>query len=269
MTKAQKIIKYAALALAGVLIVSIIGGIVSAVSGIGLISGLFGDSSIGEMRDLGVDTAADILQLDLRAVSLTVQTGDAFSVQTDDSRVTCEIDGDTLKIQEKARGWFGWGEAGKVIITLPAEHTFAKVNIDAGAGKIDIDTLSATAFSLNIGAGDVHIGALYGMDDTVINGGAGQITIDGGTLADFDLDMGVGQFDCTAALTGASEINCGVGEMRLTLIGTAADYRIELDKGIGSATVDGKALSDGETYGTGANEIDIDGGVGAIKVEFE
>ncbi len=271
MTEIQKIIKYAALVLAGLLIVAIVSGIVSTLSGLAFIGSWFGkeDATAGEMRELAVDGTVDTLLLDLRSVALTVETGDAFAAETDDPYVTCEMNNGTLKIREKNRGWFAGDFSGELVITLPADSAFEKIDIDAGAGKIDIDTLSTAVFLLDIGAGDVKIGTLLVTDDTAINGGAGQVTIDGGTLADFDLDMGVGKFDCTAALTGDSEINCGVGEMRLTLIGTTVDYRIELDKGLGSAIVDGKALSDGETYGAGANEIDIDGGVGAIQVEFK
>ena len=52
------------------------------------------------------------------------------------------------------------------------------------------------------------------------------------------------------------------------LLGSPEDYRIRLDKGIGSATMDGKALSGGSTLGSGQHSIDIDGGIGSIRIQF-
>lgn len=270
MTEIQKIIKYAALVLAALLIISIVGGIVGVASKVFVISSLIDrDETAQTLRDLTVDAAVDTLQLELRSVSLVIEAGEAFTAKTDDPDVTCEVNGDTLRIQEKNGGWFEQEGGGELVITLPATQAFKKVDIDAGAGKVDIAALTADHFSLDIGAGDVHIGTLHATDDAAVNGGAGKITIDNGSVADFDLDMGVGQFTAAVALSGDCDIDCGVGQMQLTLLGAPDDYCIKLDKGIGLATVDGNALADGATYGDGSTIIDIDGGVGAVKVEFK
>ena len=59
-----------------------------------------------------------------------------------------------------------------------------------------------------------------------------------------------------------------MGELNLTLTGTLDDYCITLDKGVGKATLDGKKMSDDVKYGNGETSIEIDGGVGAMKIEF-
>ena len=43
---------------------------------------------------------------------------------------------------------------------------------------------------------------------------------------------------------------------------------ITLDKGVGKATLDGAKMSDDVVYGDGETSIEIDGGVGAMKIEF-
>lgn len=81
--------------------------------------------------------------------------------------------------------------------------------------------------------------------------------------------MGVGELNLTSELSGKSSIDYGVGETNLVLIGTADDYRIELDKGIGEATLDGIKMGDDSVYGAGNNTIEIDGGVGELKIIFK
>ena len=55
----------------------------------------------------------------------------------------------------------------------------------------------------------------------------------------------------------------------ITLIGNKDDYKLDLEKGLGSITVDGKDVSDFGSSGNGTNKVDISGGIGAINVRFE
>lgn len=59
-----------------------------------------------------------------------------------------------------------------------------------------------------------------------------------------------------------------MGKTELTLIGREEDYRLRIDKGIGSVTLDGRSLSDGESVGSGATLIEIDSGVGAVEMKI-
>ena len=81
--------------------------------------------------------------------------------------------------------------------------------------------------------------------------------------------MGIGEINLTAKLTGKNEINAGIGNLNIELTGNEEDYKIQTNKGIGTVKIDGKEMSDGQKYGEGENHIDIDGGIGNIKVKFE
>lgn len=133
---------------------------------------------------------------------------------------------------------------------------------------MEIDTLLAGKLSLELGAGEVSIGKLVADTSAKINGGAGEIHIGGGELANLDLNIGVGEATLESRLTGDCTIDHGVGELNLTLTGTADDYRISLDKGVGTATLDGVKMSDDTVYGDGETSIEIDGGVGDMKIRF-
>ena len=107
-----------------------------------------------------------------------------------------------------------------------------------------------------------------GLIEADIEGGAGRITVSGGAMEDLELEMGVGQLNLTSALTGNCKLDLGVGESNITLIGSKEDYKLDLEKGIGSITVDGTSVSDYGSSGNGANRVDISGGIGAIHVRF-
>ena len=153
-------------------------------------------------------------------------------------------------------------------VKIPEHVTFGKAAISTGAGTVKIDTLSSQRLSLDLGAGEVNIGTLTATDRASINSGAGELRIGGGELAGLELNIGVGEADLESRLTGNCSIDYGVGELNLTLTGTLDDYCITLDKGVGEATLGGTKMSDDVVYGDGETSIEIDGGVGAMKIEF-
>ena len=228
MTTLQKIIKYCAIAFAVFLIISIIGGITGAVAGV---SFLWDDEdTVGEMQALAVTGEVRKMAIDLKSTQLEVRAGDRFSAASNYRDFKIDNSDGTLLIEEEHPG-FRFGSGGrKLILTIPDNQEFDRVDISAGAGTVKIDTLSAEKLFLDLGAGEVNIEELTAKYSAKINGGA--------------------------------------GELNLTLLGSPEDYRITLDKGVGEATLDGKKMSEDIVYGDGETSIEIDGGVGAMKIEF-
>lgn len=119
---------------------------------------------------------------------------------------------------------------------------------------------------LDLGAGNVEIDYLEVTKEATINGGAGNLVINNSAIKDLELDMGIGTLELTSTLLGDNEISCGVGEVTINLLGD--DYQIEVDKGIGTTTIAGEKIRDGEIYGEGRNKLEIDGGIGSINIDF-
>lgn len=94
------------------------------------------------------------------------------------------------------------------------------------------------------------------------------MTIDKLITENLDLDLGVGKITLTSKLTGINEINSGVGETNINLLGIKEDYQIKVDKGIGSIDIDGENILNNTYYGNGTSRVDIDGGIGSINVRF-
>lgn len=88
-------------------------------------------------------------------------------------------------------------------------------------------------------------------------------------LHDLDLDMGVGKVELGAKLTGNNRIDAGIGKLELDLRGKLDEYKIKVEKGLGSIELNGEKLSNGAIRGEGDTLVDIDGGVGAIEIRTE
>lgn len=266
MTAAQKVIKYCAIAFAVFLIVSIIGGIVGALASVSL--AVDQGEAAGQMETYAVAGTVENLEIDLSGTQLEIRAGDIFSVESNHKYLRLENTDETLRIREDHPVIGVHPEGVRVILTVPRDFSFNQVTISAGAGIVEIDTLLAERLSLELGAGEVSIGKLVADTSAKINGGAGELNIGGGELANLDLNISVGEATLEIRLTGDCTIDHGVGELNLTLIGTADDYRISLEKGVGKATLDGVKMSDGAVYGDGETSIEIDGGVGDMKIRF-
>ncbi len=265
MTKLQRTIKYLAMAFAIFLIVSIFSGILSVAR---LLVGLGNKNLPEELTTYPVTEEVTSLDLEINAAELVIKTADNFSVESNIKNLSVTQNGGVLLIKEPKN--FGVTYKGAVLtICLPENTVFKKADVEAGAGVFTAETLSAEKLYLNLGAGEVQISSLSASKEAVIEGGAGKLTVSGGRLNNADIEMGVGALYLTSELTGESEIDCGVGNVETYLLGEKENYRIELNKGIGKATVDNETVADETVYGNGKNEIEINGGIGEIKVNFK
>ena len=215
------------------------------------------------------EITSDIHSLDIQinAADFKIKHGDAFSVESNLKYLSVSEKNGVLTIVDEAKSSSNYSNA---ILTLyvPNGIVFDDVHITTGAAKLTVDTLSANSLDLKLGAGDVRFESLNASSNADIKGGAGQITIVSGTLNDLTLEMGVGELDLSVALLGNSDLKFGVGESNLTLIGSKDDYKVDVEKGLGSVSVDGKDVSDFDGSGNEQNHISIEGGVGAINITF-
>ncbi|MBQ7356324.1 MAG: DUF4097 family beta strand repeat protein [Clostridia bacterium] len=264
--KVQKWIKYGAIALAVCLSVSIIGGIIGA---IGSVFGLFlNDETLDETKTYEISGDITELDIEISAADFTVEYGDAFRVESNLRRLEVEEKGATLVIEDEKKLFGGNYNDATLTLTVPEGVAFERIEITTGAGRVRIEELIAEELELTLGAGEVTIESLTATRQASIEGGAGQVTINGGSLSDLDFDMGVGKVTLTGALVGTASLDVGIGEFNLNLIGSSEIYSLGLNKGIGSIRVGGGDVDGGATLGTGENKVTVNGGIGAVNVEF-
>lgn len=277
MYTAQRVIKYCAVAFAVLLICGIISAIVTAGMMLSYVLGGWDNAPISEtvevidVSDIAVQEVKS-LHLDLKATSVVIERGEELSVEADEEVITVSQGEKALYIQEKDFHFLtDWGTRGKEMkITIPHDWTeLETLRLNAGAGRVEIRDLTVKNLELDLGAGKTEISSLVVTERAKVKGGAGYLAVRESEIKDLDLDMGVGKVEIGAKLTGNNQIDAGVGKLDLNLRGTSEDYRIKVEKGLGSITLNGKKMADDETWGDGKTTIDIDGGVGAIEIMTE
>lgn len=216
------------------------------------------------------DISADVHSLDIQinAADFIIEHGESFSVESNLKYLTVSEKDGVLTILDKTEQASDYGDA-FLKLRLPENTVFQSIEIATGAARLTADALSANSLELTLGAGQARFARLNAYSHIEIDGGAGEITVISGTLNNLTFSLGAGKLDMTAALLGESEINFGVGESKLTLLGQKEDYTLEIEKGLGSITVDGETLMDSYHSGNGKNHVKIKGGIGAADVTFQ
>ncbi|MBQ1230621.1 MAG: DUF4097 family beta strand repeat protein [Clostridia bacterium] len=276
MTNAQRIIKYCAIALAILIIATLVGSIVQVIRFFA--SGENEKELLQAPIELALEedgSELDSIRIDLAATKLTVCRGDALKIVTNDPSITAVLEKGKLTLQEPKRKTSFWGiqigsvnsKVGELTLTLP-EVLFEELELSAGVGEVQIDVLAAKKAKLDLGVGDVIINKLSVTESGEIDCGVGDLMVKSGALHGLSMDIGIGETKISAVLTGKTEIDLGIGNAEFTVRGSSEDYTVTVEKGIGSAKIDGKSVKDGQTYGDGANRIVIDGGIGSIELEF-
>lgn len=269
MTTAQKIIKYLAIALAISIIVSIFSAIAGGIFGLASVLGLRKNKAIGEMKTIDFENSeVATLDIDVAFTNLTIKTGETLKAETNNSNINCKQNYQNLQIKEKSRKWFGNNGEGDLVVYVPKNIEFETIRINAGAGKINIESLNTKELLLNLGAGNTEISRVNVSQKCSIDGGVGKLSILSGTINNLDLDIGIGQTDLVSKITGKSDINSGIGKVSIRLLGDKDNYKFKINKGIGAIDIAGEEMKDGQEWGNGKNYIDIDGGIGEIKIDF-
>jgi len=209
------------------------------------------------------------LDIQIGAADFTIEHGDGFSVVSNLNYLTVSECNGVLEIYEEQHGALGVTYTNAFLkLCIPEDIVFDSVDIATGAAKLTVGALSANNVELELGTGKVQFGSLNAYSEINMRGGTGQITIANGMLNNLSLEMGVGELRLTAALLGNNSLRFGVGESKLTLLGSKDDYRVEINKGLGSITVDGKTVTDFGSSGNGQNFVGIEGGIGTVEIVF-
>lgn len=284
MTTVQKIIKYLALAFAMFIIVTIVSSILFGVyifgNIIGLVKGEYEDynplvemaidteTNISNISDIGdISGEITVLKLDIGAVNLEIKKGDTLKVESNNDYISCKQNHNEFIIKEKTRRFFNINNKNNdLILYVPDDMIFDKVNLEAGAGKIEIESLKTEDLTFVLGAGKVTINELIVSNRAKIDGGAGKTEILSGEIHNLDFELGIGENIINAKLTGKNELEAGVGSVKVRLTDGIENYTIKAHKGIGSITIDGKQASDDMEYGKGSTYIKIEGGIGSIDI---
>lgn len=256
----QKVIKYFALALAFLIIGSVISITFEVVSSF---TDVFSKEELIDSITYEVKSSIENLDIKVNSTKLNIINGESFNVITNSNKIKVNEVNGKLEIIDKSNKMIKDKE---VTITIPNNYNFREVKIDLGAGETIIDKLSALIIDIEMDAGKLTINDIEAVNSMDIDGSAGEILILNCKVNNLDLDMGVGKSSVHGFITGKSKIDAGVGQLNINLLGTLDDYKFKVNKGIGSIRLNGNGLEDNSINGNGVNLIDIEGGVGEINI---
>lgn len=208
------------------------------------------------------------LRMEINSADVKIQESDAFRVESNLKDLTVSVENGVLTVRQKHKAGVSYTDA-MLTLYVPEGAYFGFADITTAAGRLTADGLRGETLDLKLGAGAVDIGYLEAAREADIEGGAGAITVSDGSLMNLELEMGVGELNLTAALLGECDLSFGVGESNVTLLGNKEDYSLEVEKGLGTVTVDGETVSRFKTVGSGQRIVEIQGGVGAINLMFQ
>lgn len=272
----QKIIKALAIALAVFIIFSIVSaivGIIATVAKVRFVADLFTldeseVTSFSETYDIEQITSLDI---ESSIAKLEIVSSDKMAVEASDvtNKFSVTLENGELSVKEKMTTNIGInGEISPVIkIYVPEGFIFQIVDIESGVGDTYIEALVADVVEIASGVGDLEADYLEARNKIDIEAGVGKINIKNSILNSLSFEAGVGEYDITTYLTGNSKFECGVGNGNINLSDFSDELsKILVKKGLGKITVDENEYSDNQTYGTGKDLVEIEGGVGNVTV---
>lgn len=169
--------------------------------------------------------------------------------------------------------WWEQNKNQKIDIAIPKDFIASEFNLTFGAGAAKIDKIQAKSGKLQIGAGELEIDSLDLEEKGDINVGAGKMIINDMNINNAIIDCGVGNIIMKGHLTGNNKISCGIGEIFMDLNGNIEDYALDIDKGIGNITINGRnytSLSGVKSLSKEAdNQIKLDCGIGSIVIHMD
>lgn len=271
MTTTQKIIKYLAIAFALFLVISIF----SIIFGLGreIISSINSDKKDSKLLEEYTTISNNVnniesFKIDISNDNIEIKEGEKFEVKTNDPDVKFYHENSKVKI--KTDKTFSWhlsnSSRGTIIIYLPNEFNISELDLNLGAGKIDIDKIFVETLLMDLGAGTMTAKEINVYEKATINGGTGNINIYSGTINNLNLKLGAGNASIQSDLTGSNTLTTGVGKLNLGLSRSKDNYKFDISKGLGNIILNDFDVSEDILIGDGETKIKISGAVGNIII---
>lgn len=271
MTTTQKIIKYLAIAFALFLVISIF----SIIFGLSreIISSINNDKKDSKLLEEYTTISNNVnniesFKIDISNDDIEIKEGEKFEVKTNDPDVKFYHENSKVKI--KTDKTFSWhlsnSSRGTIIIYLPNEFNISELDLNLGAGKIDIDKIFVETLLMDLGAGTMTAKEINVYEKATINGGAGNINIYSGTINNLNLKLGAGNASIQSDLTGSNTLTTGVGKLNLGLSRSKDNYKFDISKGLGNIILNDFDVSEDILIGDGETKIKISGAIGNIII---
>ncbi|MDE6232607.1 MAG: DUF4097 domain-containing protein [Lachnospiraceae bacterium] len=176
----------------------------------------------GESLDepIELDKAMNLL-MDVGGAEVIVKKSDdgKFFAESEGINMTWNINNDDIVVQTERRKflWHIKKSVGKITIYIPEDYEFKNIEIDCGAGVIQIEDVKAESIDLDIGAGEV-VAEDIDTKELSIECGAGSIEVSGSVKGNAEIECSMGSVDLEVKQEEKYynyEIECSMGEVNI------------------------------------------------------
>lgn len=143
-------------------------------------------------------------------------------------------------------------EFGDVAISVPDGETLQKIEINLGAGDMDIFGLNGEEVEISVGAGDITIESVYAKKIEV-SVGAGEVEIADGDMKDVEVSVGMGLADITGNISGNLDGSVAMGQLLVEVKDST-----EKEHNYNISCVAGEVRIGGRSYAGVGNSMEID-----------
>ena len=224
------------------------------------------------------------LDWEIETGSVILEMGEEFSIRAknvEEKDFSSYVEGDTWHLEYQEEGDnVNWileeavnpaEESAQMVITIPEGRVLNEAKINLGAGVADFTGLEVEELKLEIGAGTARLQDLTVVEEGKLSVGMGELTLDGFDGHDISIHGGMGNVAVTGSLSGKTDIECGIGEIRMDLEASEEDYNYRVTCGIGNVEIGEESytgVSDKKIDNGATDTIVMECGIGAIRLEF-
>lgn len=159
-----------------------------------------------------------------------------------------------------------------ITIALPAGCQFEEVELEIGAGIMEINKMSTYELEAAVGAGEL---TLCNVETNAwsLEVGAGVVETQLMTVrGEADINVSMGSLSYNGSIMGNLDAECGMGNIEMELTGKESDHNYEIECGAGSIAVgefSADALAMEKKINNGAaSTFEIDCSMGNVNIEF-
>lgn len=158
-----------------------------------------------------------------------------------------------------------------ITLVFPAGTSFDEVDIEVGAGRMEIVSLSAREIDAAVGAGELIIDSTDA-GDLSIEIGAGRLEAYGISAKDASLTVSMGECIYEGIVSGDLDAECDMGNMEFRLEGDEKDFNYEIECAAGNIKIGEAsytALASERKINNGCHRnIEIECSMGNVEIEF-
>lgn len=159
-----------------------------------------------------------------------------------------------------------------VILSVPQDTLPKEVEIDLGAGQMQLDALAASVIEINLGAGQIRADQMQA-EKANLTVGAGEIVLENVQFTDMKAQVGAGSCRVQGSIKGNVEADCAMGNIVLSPEGQKSDFNYEIMCVTGNITIEEEkysGLTKEQTIENHAGKnMELDCAMGNIRIAFE